>query len=335
MIQYSFGRAVKVRVYATVLTEVGTSTNEVPEIVYNKGYTEFSSVSDDGLPGFRISGKVVKAQGTQIFVTNNLHVSIYNLSATSRAIVGNGVGTLMEVYAGYGNQVNLIGKGNIIRAKTYKQGPDYITELTCGDAHYASVNGTINKSFKGYVTYQQIFDACMSTITGYDIEAGVINIPANGAFNNGYVLHGSSIKEIQKLCKTMNRKMIIENHLLHILAMDEDLGNSTINISTLIDPITGEDLNTGLIGIPEINPPGSQGIQEAINPTSPQLNISFAHLLSSTFVVGQKVSINSKFVKGDYILGHIEHDFDSWDGPFFTNCQAVLAGKPFSASLGF
>jgi len=312
MKQLSFNRHVKIRVYATT----SSSEDSVPTISYTNGYTEFSSLQDDGSPGYRIKGKVIIQQQTISFGSNPIFVAIYNLGKNSRAIVESSIGTNIEIYAGYGDAPKIIGVGNILWAKTHKEHSDYITQIQIGDGHFGLVNGVINTNFKGAVTYRQVVSALMNALSGTGIIAGTLNIP-DGGFNNGIVLARSPLKALSEICPKMGCQLLFQANTLNIVPVGTDLGHPAIDIST----------DLGMVGIPEIHPPGEIGIIKTAESASVQNNLSIKMLMRPEIGIGQELNISSAFVNGLYVTGRVVHDFDSWDGPFYTECECFLANK--------
>jgi hypothetical protein len=306
--QYLYGRIVKLRIYATAI-------DGSDEISYDTGYTEFSSVQGDGSPGFRIKGKAIEFVPTVQFQTNPINVQIHNLAAASRAIIESKVGTKIEILAGYNGMPKRICIGNILWARTHKDGADYITEIVAGDSHFALVNAAINISLSGQVSYQQVVDALFTALEPVDVVPGTVMIPSGG-YKNGIVLTRSPLVELSDVCRTMGRTMSLVGGEVDILPPGQDSGLSVLDVS--------ED--TGLIGIPELNPPGQLGFvpQNAIQ-VNPNLDVSFTHLLKPEIVLNRMINLKSKFINGQYVIMHNEYDFDSWSGPFYNRCQAHKA----------
>jgi hypothetical protein len=292
----SFGRNVKVRVFATILGDA----------------SEFSSVQKDGTPGFRIKAQVTLVQPTVGFNTNQVTVTMYNLGANSRAIVQAKVGTRIAIFAGYGDAPKQIGLADILYARTHKEGADYITEIIAGDAHFGLTNGTISTSFSGAVTYTQVIDALLAALEEQQIFSGVISGIPSGGYNQGIVLNGSPLIILADVCKKIGLSMNVVGSMVNILPLGQDVGAPLIELS----------LNTGLIGIPEVQPPGIIGIQQNTVEVSPSNDISFTTLLRPDISLSQKVRITSKFINGEYVVGRVVHDIDSWEGPFYSKCEA-------------
>lgn len=313
MIDQSLGRNVKVRIYATTVSELGTGL----QISYSNGYTEFASVMPDGSPGFRIKGKVVEVQPTVQFNTNQINLALYNLGASSRSVIQSMVGTKLTILAGYGDNPKQIAEADILWARTHKEGPDFITEIIAGDSHFGLANGVINQSFKGPISYQQVVSAIFSKLEDSNISPSLsVDIP-DGGYKNGFVLTGSPMIILSDVCKTMNRSLSIKGGIVYILPIGQDVGAPIIELS--------ED--TGLIGIPEVQSPGVIGVVPAGTPVSPDLDVSFTHLLRADLTLSQRVRIKSKFINGEYVIGRNVYDFDSWSGPFYNRCEAFKVLK--------
>jgi hypothetical protein len=315
----SLGRVVKLRIYATITDLQGG----VPVITYDNGYTEFTSQDPGQPPGFRIRGKCVQVQPTQGFNTNNITVQIYNLGPDSRAIIQSKIGTKIEVYAGYDNKANQIALGDILWANTHKEGPDYITEIIAGDSHFGLVNGQINISFSGAVSYQDVINALTDALKVNGIFVAIIKGVPDGGYQNGIVLNKSPFEHLSEVCKKINCSFNVIGGGIYILPLGVDTGAPAIDLS----------VDTGLIGIPEIQPPGLIGVVAPGTPVTPDNNISFTHLLRSDLVLSQRVRLNSKFIKGEYVIGRVTHDFDSWSGPFYSRCEAFVLQTQASSGV--
>lgn len=307
MIGDSFGRVVKLRVYGTFFGSVGGD----PIISYDQGYTEFSSVQPDLSPGFRIKGKCVQVQPTVGFNTNQITISIYNLGPDSRALIQSRVGTKIEIFAGYGDDVKQIALGDILWARTIKESDtSYVTSIIAGDSHFTLVNGQMSQSFKGQTSYVQVVNAIMTRLKLDQMFAGTQNIPSGG-YSNGIVLSRSPLDELAAVCQKMGRTMSVVGGGVYILPIGQDAGSPVLTVST----------ETGMIGIPEVNPPGLIGVVPPGVPVSPDLAVSFTHLLRAELTLSQKVSIVSEFINGQYVILRNEFDFDSWSGPFYNHCE--------------
>jgi len=313
-LQQSYGRNVKIRVYATSIA----SNNGVPSIKYDNGYTEFGSVQVDGTPGYRIKGKVIVQNQTTTFASNPINFSIYNLGKTSRSILESKIATRVDIFAGYGTSPKNIAVANILWANTHKDRADYITDVIAGDGHFGLVNGLINKSFSGAVTNEQVVRALLNSLQGTGIIVGTVTVPS-GSLNNGIVLSGSPLRILADFCQKIGAKVVFQANTVNILPLTADLGNPAILVS--------ED--TGMIGIPEVRPPQAIGTITTAQAATMQNNLFVRMLMRPEIGLGQLLNIQSKFVNGKFVTARVTHDFDSWSGPFFTECECFLAGSNY------
>ena len=310
MSDQSFGRIVNVKVFATVIGSGSSAT-----IDYASGYTQFSSRQPNGAPGYRITGKLNKIEAAVSAIPNPAQFSIYNLGPDSRALVQSKVGTKIIVEAGYGDSPKQLFFGNILWARTHKEGPDYITEIQAGDGSFAISNGQVNQSFSGPTTYQQAIDACITSLAATGVTRGVVKGIPEGGYQNGIVLTGSPMDRLKEICNKLNLRCSIQNNQVTIVPAGVDLGRQAI----LISP------KTGMIGIPQVRTQGLIGPATSVNQTTPTNIISFKTLLNPELDLYQMVTMQSKFINGNYIVARATHDFDSWEGPFFTECECASA----------
>jgi hypothetical protein len=317
-VQQSFGRIVNVKIFATIATTPQNFNNGFGFNIENSNkYTLFSSVQADGSPGFRIRGKIQKMETAITHTVNFGTIFIYNLGPSSRALIESQLLTNIIIEAGYGEHAKQVLVGRTVWARTYKQGPDYITELVAQDGIFSGVNAAIYQNYKGPVTYQQVVDICLAALNDAGIRTGTISEIPEGGYQNSLMLVGDPFDALNRTCVKLGLYCSIQNGVVNIRGFGEPLGTPVISL----------DETTGLIGIPELR---AQSLLGAIPPTTPGGKIvlqtptnglSFKCLLRPEIEVGSQVRILSKFVKGLYIAAKIVHDFDSWEGPFYTDCE--------------
>lgn len=310
-LQQSFGRIVNLKVFATIIE----SESSGALISYSGGYTVFPSQYPDGRPGFRIRGKINKIEAAVSVIPNPIQIAIYNLGANSRALVESKVGTKIIVEAGYSNNPKQIFFGNILWARTHKEGPDYVTEIQAGDGSFAVSNGQINQSFSGPTTYSQAIDACIASLGQSGITKGTVTGVPSGGYNNGIVLVGSPLDRLKEICNKLELSCSVQNGQVTIVPLGQDKGSPTLLVSQ----------DNGMIGIPQIRTQGLIAPATSVNQTTPTNIISFQTLMRPEMEMYQKVTVRSKFINGDYIVARVTHEFDSWEGPFFTECECASA----------
>lgn len=310
--QQSFDRIVKVKVFATNITN-NVLPNSPPTIDYNSGYTTFPSKFPDGSPGFRIKGRINRLESAISYDPNLCSFSIYNLGKNSRALLESQLGTLVVIEAGYGQNSKQILSGNIRYARTHKQNSDYITDVLLADGGYVYNNAFINRSFKGSTSYSSVIYACIAALSDYGITPGWIQDIPEGNYNQGHVLTGNPADELFKVCDKLDLSCSIQSGQVQIHAKSNSRPLPALNLS----------VNTGLIGIPEVRSQAYLGDIGGGSGFTPSDCVSLKMLLTPEIVVGQTINLKSLFLNGLFTAARLTHEFDSWEGPFYTSAECT------------
>lgn len=300
-IQASFNRIVQLKVFGRTVT---TGADGVPALLNtDQTGTLFPSRFPDGSDGFRIKGKVDKVAAVTSATPNPITVEIYNLGPDSRALVSK-TNNLLILEAGYGNSPQQIFQGNIMWGRTRKIGPDYVTQIQAADGLFAFQNARVDTSFQNNVPTNQVINTLVGALKGSGIGSGqMVGIPSGG-YNQGIVLSGRAVDLLKSVCDKNDLQFTIQDGNVLILPYGADRGIP----APLVSP------ETGLIGIPEIR---------AADSTGKATLISFKTLMMPTMGIFQKVILTSKFINGIFTTAKITHDFDSYEGPFFTEMECA------------
>lgn len=299
--QASFDRIVVLKVFER---NQEANAQGIPTLMdVDKRGTAFPSRFSDGSVGFRIKGKVDKVAAVTSATPNPISVEIYNLGQDSRALVSK-TNNLLVVEAGYGNSPQQIFQGNIMWGRTRKVGPDYITQIQAADGLFAFQNARVDTSFNKGVQNNQVISTLIGALKGGGIGAGQVEGVPEGSYNQGIVLSGRATDLLKDVCEKNNLQFSIQDGNVLILPYGSDRGTP----APLISP------DTGLIGIPEIR---------AADATGKATLISFKTLMMPTMGIFQKVILQSKFINGIYTTAKVTHDFDSFEGPFFSEMECA------------
>lgn len=301
MNQASFNRIVVLKVFAR---QEGKNPDGSPALInVDQTGTAFPSRFPDGTIGFRIRGKVDKVAAVTSATPNPIELEIYNLGPDSRALLSK-TNNLIVVEAGYGNSPQQIFQGNIMWGRTHKVGPDYITKIQAADGLFAFQNARVDTSFQKGVQPNQLINTLIGSLKGAGVTAGIIQGVPNQGYNQGIVLSGRTVDLLKDVCERSNLQFSIQDGNVLILPYGGDKGTP----AQLISP------ETGLIGIPEIR---------AADATGAATLLSFKTLMMPTMGLFQKVILQSKFINGIYTTAKLVHDFDSFEGPFFTEGECA------------
>ena len=298
-VQESFDRIAVLKTYDA---QIGVDSSGNKTIVLDPTKLRvFPSKMKDGSPGFRIKFKVEKVQGPSP-IPNPVSIYIYNIGADSRSIVSK-QNNVVILEAGYGQSSEIIFTGNVLRARTRKEGPDYVTQIEAADGLFAFQNSTVNQSFQAGITANSVINTLVGALKSSGVTPGTIQgVPSDG-YNQGIVLSGKTVDRLQEICDKHDLVFSIQDGKVTILPYGSDRGTPVV----LLSP------STGLIGIPEVRETDSEG----------KSLVSFKCLMNSKIGLFQKILIQSKFVNGIFTVGKVSQDGDSWGGPWYTEGEAV------------
>lgn len=249
----------------------------------------YPSRLEDGSPGFRIRFKVNKIIEN---TPNQNSIWIYNLGPDSRGIFGQ-INNTVILEAGYGDQSEVIFRGNISRTRTRKVGPDYVTHVECGDGLFAWTNSRIDVAFNAGTNIKDMVNTLKGALgvgSGEQREVPSKTIP------NGRVFSGPTRNHLSEVLENEEMDWSIQDGNLVILPKGASSGVPAI----LLSP------STGLVGIPE----------------QKDVGIEFKALLNPKIKPFQNVVILSKFVNGTYRCLKVAHQGDTFSGQWETQVEA-------------
>lgn len=302
-LQQSYDRIASLSVFQTAEIPVGPtgfSLQNVDPI----GLT-FPSKMADGTPAYRIKFHVEYSSGPNP-TPNPSTVSIYNLGETSRKAFRFNDTLLLK--AGYGTSAKTLFQGQISKAVTRKEGPDYVTEIQASDGKFAHQNSLINTSFAQATSANQVLNTLQNAAQAAGLTPGLIDPTAvaklsTKTYNNGIVLSGKTMDRLAEFCNSNGINWNIEKGKLNFVSYGNALQKPVITLTP----------DTGLIGIPE---------QRAVDVNAASL-ISFKCLLNPELGMFQLVLLTSKFVNGLYITAKITHTGDTFGLDWYTECEAT------------
>lgn len=299
-IQSSFDRIANLKIFTTlqtdgingpILTEVGATG------IASKGSVTFPSKLKDGTPGYRIKFRVDKILE---LTPNPVSIFIYNLGPFGRDLLDSdkeGIkGQRIVLEAGYGQSAQMIFTGNLARARTRKEGPDYITQIEAQDGLVASQSARIDISFKPAITAQQVISTLVGALKGSGISPGLQSGVPTSVYSNGITLSGNVLDRLKETCDAND---------LHVTIQDGEIVIAPIG-GAKASPVVIVGENTGLIGVPEKRDVGVQ----------------FRCLMNPKIGVLQPIILISNFVSGLYTAAKVIHTGDSFGGEWYTEVEA-------------
>lgn len=184
---------------------------------------------------------------------NQLELRIYNLSRTTQVLIEEKF-TKVFLFAGYGDNLQLIFKGDIQNVSLSSNGVDGITTIFSGDGHLDFLTTTFSKTFSPTVPLKTIITELAKSFKNTSI--GTLNGLANKASPlRSTTLDGHTASQLDKLAKTFEFEWKIENGVFTTSASKNTLSKSAVVVSA----------ETGLLEVPVVTEIGVN-IKTLLNP---------------------------------------------------------------------
>lgn len=220
--------------------------------------------------------------------TNNIgKFRIYNLSPDTRKLIFHDRVQIDQyrqiiLQAGYETEPKLpiIFQGNINYAYSYREGPDWITEIEAFDGGFATINGNVSMSVPQGWNLQQLIETIISTMPHVEMGA-VSNFRSENS--RGLTLMGNSWDVIGKL--TGNSLNFIDNEKAYVIK-----NNEYVN---------------GIQGILKLS--SESGILNSPRRFNNQVDVDI--LFEPRIVVGQILTLesNEPYNNGEFVVVGVSH----------------------------
>lgn len=250
------------------------------------------------IDGLRISFKVTKDDGS---VPNTAEVKVWNLGPVSQAATRE-PNSIIQLFAGYGEQVPLLFLGAITGSKTESDGTDVITTIRSGKA--TTGTGALSQTFKGQQGLKDMLGKASEPLEalGLDLEAVTdtkINAP------RGVVLSGDPTDVLNKLTRANNLDWFIEDGTVRVVPK----GQSTQEAAYILSP------QSGLVGSPKALKPSG-------NDDGNRLSVEVKASLNAALRVRRILQVsNTDDLAGWYQIRKVEHVGDIWGDDWFSTCE--------------
>lgn len=197
---------------------------------------------------FQIDNNSLYSHGTGVF-------HLYNLAAQTRAdlykdIYETAIYRQMVFSAGYqidssrqggGISLPIVYQGNVIQAFSYREGPDWITEIHCLDGGFMQDNASINLTKPSPYSFRDLVTTVIDTLNPFNLTLGVV-----GSFDlpnsRGISFQGHPWDLLTQLVTPQQGQVFINKEKVYILQQWEVILDEGL--------ITTLDSNTGIIGTP-------------------------------------------------------------------------------------
>ena len=246
--------------------------------------------------GLRIAFDFVKSwEG----VPNSGSVTIYNVAEEARAPLDK-VNNVVNVIAGYGEDINPVLTGTILKTETERETADIVTEIQIGDGALALANAQVNKVFPKNNTELDI------------IREAILQLQNQGVgLNNDFNEDDFKVKLPRAVTVSDTAKAVLSEYTSK-RQYRWSIQDSQLLLLKYSDG-TSEDAfrlapETGLIGTPKTS----------FN------NITFNTLLLPGLSVGRKVVLEGTKSDAAYVILKLNGRGDNFGNEFGYSCEAQI-----------
>lgn len=190
---------------------------------------------------------------------NTASIRVWNLSEAHR----NGVGkefSEITLECGYmppegGGNVGVIFAGQVRDVRHTREGPDIVTEVSCGDGDTAFRKATISKTYPAGTRVEDVVDGLHEELAKHGVKKGEFKFPKDmPAFKRPYSMCGGCRRELDTIGRGKGFYWSVQNGVMEVIPGDGFLPGVVV-----LSP------ETGLIGTPTITDNGIQ-FKALLNP---------------------------------------------------------------------
>lgn len=251
-------------------------------------------------------------------------VTIMNLSQTTRSILTE-ESKKMSIYAGYGENENLIITGDIQSIISTKEGTEWITEVIIGDGATALKQAILNKTYDRPITNKDLIKDMVRVSGLSDQPVEFIDVDDATQMLRGFTVNGAIEDELTSLTATAGMNWNIQGGKVVVSKTNKAREVQAYLIS----------VDTGMIGSPEIVNTGSDLTDKKAKSGKrlkvkalciPSVRPNDRVRIKTTTLQGRvgSVTYNSTVdnpIDEQYKVMSVDHNLDSREGPFETTME--------------
>lgn len=231
---------------------------------------------------------------------NDAKIQVWNLSDSNLKLLDN-ADCVVELKAGYGDNMALIIVGNITSVITTMENADRMTEITVVDGRVELRDTVLSISLNGKVYAKEVYQRIADEMGMSIVFASDLTFPT---MPNGFSYVGKAKNALQKISKYCGHNWTIQNQVLQITLPGRSLTARGYVLSS----------ETGLIGIPKRITIGSD--------ENAKLGWEVEYLLNGAIGINDVVQLKSSTVSGYFLVNKVTIDGDNIDGDWL--CTAEL-----------
>lgn len=273
-----------------------------------KAVVTFGPKGEEGVrvTDLRISFDIDKTSGSN---PNTAKIQIYNLNKSNRGILKTKDDLTLILEVGYGESLEQLFTGDVMRSFTQRSGADFITTIEVDDGGQALTEAKLDKSYEAGTNEKTIIEDALQAMkdTG-QVIIGSLTALKDEVAQNGFSASGTAKGILDKIMPKQGLEFSIQDNEVQILEEDQDTGEEAI----LLTP------QTGLIGSPSVGLIGKKAKKTE--------GISFRALIQTTkFRPGRLVNIVSRDMDGFFKIVKASFNGDTHSEPWFADCEAIIS----------
>jgi len=221
---------------------------------------------------------------------NTCELKLFNLAQETRRILQAPKKLVLRLEAGYPDALAQIFLGEVRSAHSHREGPDIITECSCGDSEKELAGARVNLSIGPKVPAHVAMMAIVRELGVGEGNAAVMasKLAAKGVafYGKGIALYGNAARRMTDFCNSADLEWSVNDGVLQIL----DRGKALEDKAVLLSP------STGLIGAPTIDHKGIATVTALIQPD---------------LRPGRKIALESAELNGGFRIQDCEYSGDT------------------------
>ena len=272
------------------------------------------SVGKNGGSGFQVgnvSGPTADALHVSFSVeksdsetANTAKVRVWNLSERNLRILDT-KDAILELKAGYGNNMALILVGNVTYVSTSADGADRVTEIEVADGRAALRDTNVSVSRNGTVNTRDLYEylaAQMGMAVVFAKDLSFVTLP------NGYSFVGKGRTALQRVAEANGHKWTVQNGVIQITLPGRAVNTRGYLLNS----------DSGLIGVPK-----RILISQSGKDTESLTGWEVEYLLNGAIGVNDVVQLESGAANGYYRVHKVTMDGDNMVGDWICNAQLL------------
>lgn len=258
----------------------------------------------------RISFDITKSL---ISTPNLANIKLYNPNNDTVALL-NGDDVNIQLSVGYGDNIRLVFKGDIVNFFQRRESVDRIVDMYARDGHKDWTNSTFNKTLSENISVKDSISEIISTFT--DTAIGLINgLPEATDKLRGQTLSGASKDLLDMYASEYDFQWSIQDGEIIITPDDDTIATNEAVLITAL---------TGMVGSPAITKIGadvSSLLNPLLQPNTPFKieSISSDVTLADTFFR----EIESTSAEGFYRIQEVNHVGDNYGESWLSTCKGI------------